>query len=57
MLKRLFTERIEFTWEMPIIGWLVLMYKLSNADKETINKAFDIIWRVYEIKRKVENWQ
>ena len=25
MLKRLFTERIEFIWEMPIIGWLVLI--------------------------------
>ena len=25
MLKRLFTERIEFKWEMPIIGWLVLI--------------------------------
>lgn len=25
MLKRLFTERIEFTWKMPIIGWLVLI--------------------------------
>jgi hypothetical protein len=25
MLKRLFTERIEFKLEMPIIGWLVLI--------------------------------
>jgi hypothetical protein len=25
MLKRLFTERIEFRLEMPIIGWLVLI--------------------------------
>jgi hypothetical protein len=25
MLKRLFTERIEFRLEMPIIGWYVLI--------------------------------
>lgn len=25
MIRRLFTERIEFRLEMPIIGWLVLI--------------------------------
>jgi len=25
MIRRLFTERIEFRWEMPLIGWYVLL--------------------------------
>lgn len=57
MAERNELDRDELEQLMTLLSEFDCVYKLSNADKETINKAIDIIWRECEMRRKAEDWQ
>lgn len=57
MTERNELDRDELECLMTLLSEFDCIYKLNNADKETINNAIDIVWRECEKRKKAEDWQ